>query len=177
MQELQEIRIRSLGLEDPLEKEMAPYSRILAWKIPWTEEPNRLQSMGSQRVWHDRVQIHLFLVARTVKNLPAMWETQVQSLCWEDPLEKGMVTHPVFLGLPSCVKRGRKCQLFCAVHPYSPLSRIPCSGDTSTGPPLLAHPSEPRACVFTQLFLPMGGIEEREEEREMTQLPSISENK
>ena len=117
------------------------------------------------------------LVAQTVKRLPTMWETQVQSLCWEDPLEKGMVTHPVFLGLPSCVERGRKCQLFCAVHPYSPLSRIPCSGDTSTGPPLLAHPSEPRACVFTQLFLPMGGIEEREEEREMTQLPSISENK
>ena len=41
------------GREDPLEKEMAPHSSTLAWKIPWTEEPGRLQSMGSQRVGHD----------------------------------------------------------------------------------------------------------------------------
>ena len=45
--------VRSLGQEDPLEKEMATHSSILAWKIPWTEEPGRLQSMGSQRVGHD----------------------------------------------------------------------------------------------------------------------------
>ena len=44
--------VRSLGWEDPLEKEMATHSSILAWKIPWTEEPSRLQSMGSQRVRH-----------------------------------------------------------------------------------------------------------------------------
>ena len=49
----QEIWARSLGWEDPLEKEMAPHSSTLAWKIPWTEEPGRLQSMGSQRVGHD----------------------------------------------------------------------------------------------------------------------------
>ena len=47
------IRIRSLGWEDPLEKEMAIHSSTLAWKIPWTEEPDRLQSIGSQRVRHD----------------------------------------------------------------------------------------------------------------------------
>ena len=45
--------VQSLGQEDPLEKEMATHSSILAWKIPWTEEPGRLQSMGSQRVGHD----------------------------------------------------------------------------------------------------------------------------
>ena len=45
--------VRSLGQEDPLEEEMATHSSILAWKIPWTEEPGRLQSMGSQRVGHD----------------------------------------------------------------------------------------------------------------------------
>ena len=45
--------VRSLGLEDPLEKEMATHSSILAWRIPWTEEPGRLQSRGSQRVGHD----------------------------------------------------------------------------------------------------------------------------
>ena len=48
-----ETRARSLSPEDPLEKEMATHSSILAWKIPWAEEPGRLQSMGSQRVGHD----------------------------------------------------------------------------------------------------------------------------
>ena len=47
-----EIQIRSLGREDPLEKGMAMHSSILAWRTPWTEEPGRLQSMGSQRVRH-----------------------------------------------------------------------------------------------------------------------------
>ena len=42
-----------LGWEDPLEEEMASHSRILAWRIPWTEDPGKLQSMGSQRVGHD----------------------------------------------------------------------------------------------------------------------------
>ena len=50
---MQETCVRSLGWEDPLEKEMTTHSSILAWKIPWTEEPSRLQSMGSQRVGHD----------------------------------------------------------------------------------------------------------------------------
>ena len=50
---MQETWVRSLGWEDPLEKEMATHSSILAWEIPWTEEPGGLQSMGSQRVGHD----------------------------------------------------------------------------------------------------------------------------
>ena len=48
-----ETQVRSLRLEDPLEKEMVTQSSILAWKIPWTEDPGRLQSMGSQRIGHD----------------------------------------------------------------------------------------------------------------------------
>ena len=48
-----ETQVRSLGREDPLEEEMATYSSTLAWKIPWTEEPGRLQSMRSQRVGHN----------------------------------------------------------------------------------------------------------------------------
>ena len=48
----QETRVQSLGREDPLEKEMATHSSILAWRIPWTEKPSRLQSTGSQRVGH-----------------------------------------------------------------------------------------------------------------------------
>ena len=50
---MRETRVQSLGQEDPLEKEVATHSSILAWKIPWTEEPGRLQSMGSRRVRHD----------------------------------------------------------------------------------------------------------------------------
>ena len=50
---MQETRVRSLGQEDLLEKEMATLSSTLAWKIPWTEEPGELQAMRSQRVGHD----------------------------------------------------------------------------------------------------------------------------
>ena len=50
---MQETQVQSLGREDPLEKEMAIHFSTIAWKIPWTEEPGRLQSMGLQRVRHD----------------------------------------------------------------------------------------------------------------------------
>ena len=54
MQETKERRVQSLGQEDPLEEDMAPHSRILAWRTPCTEEPGGLQSLGRQRVGHDR---------------------------------------------------------------------------------------------------------------------------
>ena len=50
---MKETWVQFLGQEDPLEKEMATHSSILAWRIPWTEDPSRLSSMGSQRVGHD----------------------------------------------------------------------------------------------------------------------------
>ena len=50
---MRETQVRSLGREVPLEKEMATHSSIHAWKIPWAEEPSRLQPMGSQRIGHD----------------------------------------------------------------------------------------------------------------------------
>ena len=50
---MQETCVRSLGWEDPLEKDMATHPSILAWRIPWTEEPGGLQSKGSQRVGHN----------------------------------------------------------------------------------------------------------------------------
>ena len=56
--------VRSLDQEDPLEKRMATYSSILAWRIPWTEEPSGLQSMGSQRIRHD-------------------WATNITTTCWK----------------------------------------------------------------------------------------------
>ena len=55
---MQKIQVRSLGREDALEEEMATHSRILAWEIPWTEEPGGPQSMGSQRVGHGLVTEH-----------------------------------------------------------------------------------------------------------------------
>ena len=58
MQETQDTRVPSLGREDPLEEEMANHSSILAWKIPWTEKPGRLQSMGLQKVRCDRATEH-----------------------------------------------------------------------------------------------------------------------
>ena len=100
---MREIWVQSLGWEDALEKGMATHSSILAWKIPRTEEPGRLQSMESQRVGHNWsdlaysiayvVQRCAFLVAQMVKHLPAVQETQLQSLGWEDALEKEMATH------------------------------------------------------------------------------------
>ena len=55
---MQDTWVQSLGREDPLEKEMATHSSTLAWKIPGTEKPGRLQSIGSQRVGHDFVTLH-----------------------------------------------------------------------------------------------------------------------
>ena len=97
-----ETQVQSLGWKDLLEKEMATYPSILAWKIPWAEEPGKLQSMGSQGVWRDWVTSRsplalAFPVAQTIKNLPAMRETQVWPLGWKDPPEKGMATHSSIL--------------------------------------------------------------------------------
>ena len=59
---MQKTWVRSLDPEDPLEKEMATHSRVLAWRIPWTEEPGGLQSLGSQRAGHDEcLTLSLFL--------------------------------------------------------------------------------------------------------------------
>ena len=61
-----ETRVQSLGWKDLLEKEMATHSSILAWKIPWTEEPGRLQSMGLQRVGHDLTSYRAYQGPRTL---------------------------------------------------------------------------------------------------------------
>ena len=70
----QEIWVQSLGLEDLLEKEMATHSSILAWRIPQTEEPDRLQSMGSQRVGHDRV-TNIFTLKLVITQIPLVWHS------------------------------------------------------------------------------------------------------
>ena len=70
---LQEARVQSLGQEDFLEKEMATHSSILAWKIPWTEEPGRLQSMESLRVGHGLVTISCLHQVQSSKNQENRW--------------------------------------------------------------------------------------------------------
>ena len=76
MQEAQEMQVRFLGREDPREKEMATHSRILAWRISWTEEPGELQSMGSQRVRHSWMYTHAQLSFLEIL-WKWLWHTQV----------------------------------------------------------------------------------------------------
>ena len=73
-----ETRVRSLSWNDPLEREMATHSSIVAWKIPWVEEFGRLQSMGSQRVGHDRV-TSLSFFQKIVKDREA-WRAVVHEI-------------------------------------------------------------------------------------------------
>ena len=73
MQEMQEMRVRRLSQEDPLQKEMATHYSILAWKIPWTEDPASLQFLGSQKVGHDRAHTHVKKEKTGVK----IWKSKV----------------------------------------------------------------------------------------------------
>ena len=82
-----------------LEKETATHSSVLSWRIPGTAEPGGLPSMGSHRVGHDWRNLAAAAVVQTIKNLPATQETKVQSLGWEDALEKGLATHSSVLVL------------------------------------------------------------------------------
>ena len=88
----QETWVQSLGREDPLEKEMATHSSILAWRIPWTEEPGGLQSMGSQRVGHDwapslSLMLGRFVPGDTLATVCPFWSLEwtpqfIYSFCW-----------------------------------------------------------------------------------------------
>ena len=85
---MQETQVRSLGWEDPLEKEMATHSSILAWRIPWTQKPGGLQSMGPQRVKHDW-ETDTFPFTLWV----CSWECLPLSMilvCWEESLARGI---------------------------------------------------------------------------------------
>ena len=78
---MRETRVRSLGWEDALEKEMATHSSTLDWKIPWTEEPGRLQSMGSQRVRHHWVTSGSFFLSLET------WTIMITQF-WQSPNQK-----------------------------------------------------------------------------------------
>ena len=72
--------VRSLGRDDPLETEMATHSSILVWKIPWTEEPGGLQSIGSQRVGHGCSDLAQHCTAEPWLNTSSHWKVKVKSL-------------------------------------------------------------------------------------------------
>ena len=92
---------RSLAWEDPLEKEMAAHSSILAWRIPWTEKPGRLQSVGLQRVGHDWSYLaQASLVPQLEKNPPAMQEARFDSWVRKIPWRRRRLPTSVFLGFP-----------------------------------------------------------------------------
>ena len=115
---MRETQVQSLGWEDPLEKEMATHSGTLAWRIPWTEEPGRLQSMGSQRVGQDRASIlgskftadgdcshefnsHLLLGRKAVTNLDSILKSRDIILPAKVHLVKAMVFPVVMYGCQS----------------------------------------------------------------------------
>ena len=92
---MKETRVQSLGQEDPLEKEMATHSSILAWKIPWTENPGRLQSMGSQRVGHDWATSLTYFTDSPPNNHASA--TLPIVLCWQSfPTERGTARYLFF---------------------------------------------------------------------------------
>ena len=78
MQETEEMRVCSLGQENPLKEGMAIHSSVLAWRIPWTEEPGRLQSIGSQRVGNDWAIEH----THTKGALCQTHQKTLNSMCW-----------------------------------------------------------------------------------------------
>ena len=97
-----ETQVWSLGREDPLEKEMATHSGVLAWKIPWTEETGRLQSMGSQRIGHDwATSPYLLLGRKAVTNLGRILKSRDMTLLTKVCLVKAMVFPVVRYGCES----------------------------------------------------------------------------
>ena len=110
---MQETQVRFMGWEDPLEKEMETHSGILTWKIPWAEEPGRLQSMDS-RVRHDLatkpppppIISSGFWGGSVIKNLPTNSGDVGSILGLEDPLMKGMATDTSIIFLGNSMGRG-----------------------------------------------------------------------
>ena len=110
---MQETWVQSLGQEDPLEKGMAPHSSILAWRIPWTEEDDRLQSVGSQRVGHDWATFPFFTeciysVLKTIYMGGYMVSPSLE-VCVRTPLRAGFIENSA---TEDCVPSSRSIWAF-----------------------------------------------------------------
>ena len=133
---MQETWVRSLGWEDPLEKEMATHSSILAWRILWTEEPDGLQSTGSQRVGHNWANLLYFTLLYSTK--------AVDELCFllllscsvvSDSLRSYGLQHPRLSCLsPSPGACSNSCPLNWWCHPTISFSVVPFSSGLQSFP-------------------------------------------
>ena len=161
MQETQEMRVRSLGWGDPLEKEMVTHSSILAWEIPWTEESGKPQSMGLQRAGHDWTIEHTHTISPYLIN--SLWG-------WNEGLDKGVHIHKVHSAVSSTQESGLLTLVSIIIifsFSYSCFdsviqvfsSSLFCAGDS---PGCIAHVSS-----FSSLPLPSS---HRWELREMKQI-------
>ena len=122
MQALQEMWVRPLGWEDPLEKEMATYSSIPAWRIPWTEEPRGLQSVGLQRVRHDRACIHNTQPYATPNTYPVSFQQITECV--------GISEHPWnrYLNPHMCTQRQNQALITSLMHKSpAPKHNMPCT--------------------------------------------------
>ena len=137
---MRETWVQSLGWEDPLEKEMAIYSRTIAWNIPWTKEPGRLQSMKLQRVGHDwATSLHftLLLGRKVMTNLDRRFKSRDITLPTKVRLVKAMVFPVVMYGCESwTVKKAEHrridaLKLWCWRKPL----RVPWTARRSNGNP------------------------------------------
>ena len=120
---MQETQVWSLGREDPLEKEMAIHSSILAWKIPWTEEPGRLQSTGSRRVGHNwvtdtHIQLQLSQDHLLNRLFLLLWIAfrSLSKIKWHKC--KGFCTLILFHHLYSYSYTNTKLSWFCSLHKF-----------------------------------------------------------
>ena len=123
---MRETQVRSLGREDPLEKEMVTHSNIRAWRIPWMEKPGRLQSMGSQRVGHDwATNIHTKHTMLFVKYKISKHSDNFKAISpWVKPIHSNGVTAPLF-----CLCSLRLESLFPPVL-WKPYNQIPLALST-----------------------------------------------
>ena len=101
---MQDMGVQCLGQEDPLEKQTATHSRILAWEIPWTEEPGGLQSMGLQRVGHDGTTRPLRSVGKSSSHFKlnstqrTIWLRRAAGLCGRLQIQPPLPTSPLATG-------------------------------------------------------------------------------
>ena len=148
---MQETQVGSLGQEDHLEKEMATHFSILAWEIPCTEKPGRLQSMRSQRVGHDWVtNIFTFVLIRTVRSLLLFSRSVMSDSLWPHGLQHTRLPYPTLSPRvwPSSCPLNWWCHstISSSVSPFSshpqsrsfPVSQLFTSGGQSVGTSALA---------------------------------------
>ena len=127
---------------------MATHSSVLAWRIPGMGEPGGLPPMGSHRVGHDWSDLAAAAAAgaQEVKKLPAMGETWVQSLGWEDPLEEGMATHSSILAwkIPWMQEPGRLQSMGSLGVGHDWVTSLSLVGEENGNPLHYSCPESPR---------------------------------